>query len=295
MIRIMSMLTMLHRTAALFAATSLLFGADANPKRITARQVIERIQAQVGVPWQTQTVDTFKAGSPDTPVTGIATTFAATMDVLQRAAASGKNLIIAHEPTFYNHLDRTSEMEGDAVLAAKQRFIKDHNLVVFRFHDHWHARHPDGVLRGMTEALGWNSYQHADNPSLYTVPATTLAAFASQINSKLKIRTMRVIGDPAMKLSKVAMIPGAAPSTLQMKALENDDVEALVIGESREWETVEYTRDAVAQGRHKALLVLGHVPSEEAGMIECAKWLKTFVTEVPVEFVPAGEVFWAPR
>ena len=98
-----------------------------------------------------------------------------------------------------------------------------------------------------------------------------------------------------MKLSKVAMIPGAAPSTLQMKALENDDVEALVIGESREWETVEYTRDAVAQGRHKALLILGHVPSEEAGMIECAKWLKTFVTEVPVEFVPAGEVFWAPR
>jgi hypothetical protein len=27
-------------------------------------------------------------------------------------------------------------------------------------------------------------------------------------------------------------------------------------------------------------------------MGECARWLKTFVTEVPVEFVPAGEPFW---
>jgi hypothetical protein len=35
---------------------------------ITARQVIERIQKNVGVPWQGQTVDTFKAGNPDTRV-----------------------------------------------------------------------------------------------------------------------------------------------------------------------------------------------------------------------------------
>lgn len=289
-------LTMLHRTAVLLAVVSVSFAADANAgKRITAGQVIDRIKTQVGVPWRTETVDTIKAGSPDTPVTGIATTFTATMDVLQRAAASGKNLIIAHEPTFYNHLDKTSDLEGDAVLAAKERFIREHNMVVFRFHDHWHARRPDGVLRGVTEALGWNGYQSADKPFLYSLPPTTLDALASQIKTKLNIRTMRVIGDPKMRLSKIALMPGAAPSIGQMKALERDDVEALVIGESREWETVEYTRDAIAQGKHKALLVLGHVPSEEPGMLECAKWLKTFVTEVPVEFVPAGEVFWAPR
>src|SRR4051794_16001717 len=72
---------------------------------LTARAVIERIQKQVGVPWRAQTVDTIKAGSPETPVTGIATTFMATFDVLQRAAAAGKNLVITHEPTFYSHED----------------------------------------------------------------------------------------------------------------------------------------------------------------------------------------------
>jgi hypothetical protein len=30
-------------------------------------------------------------------------------------------------------------------------------------------------------------------------------------------------------------------------------------------------------------------------MEECARWLKTFVSEVPVEFVPAREPFWAPK
>jgi hypothetical protein len=43
------------------------------------------------------------------------------------------------------------------------------------------------------------------------------------------------------------------------------------------------------------LIVLGHVPSEEAGMKECARWLKTFVPEVPIEFVPSGEPFWTPK
>ena len=66
---------------------------------------MDRIKAQVGVPWREQTVDTIKAGDPETPVTGIATTVMATYDVLERAAASGHNLIITHEPTFYSHQD----------------------------------------------------------------------------------------------------------------------------------------------------------------------------------------------
>jgi hypothetical protein len=44
-----------------------------------------------------------------------------------------------------------------------------------------------------------------------------------------------------------------------------------------------YAQDAIAAGMKKALIVLGHVISEENGMSECARWLKTFVTEVPVE------------
>ena len=270
--------------------------ASAAEPELTARQVIERIQKSVGVPWHAKTVDTFKAGNPDTKVTGIATTFAATLDVLQRAAASGKNLVIAHEPTFYNHLDDVKEIPpGDAVLAAKQRFIEEHHMVVFRFHDHWHERRPDGILEGMTDALGWTAYRANAAPNLFIAPETRLDTLAAAIRDKMHIKTLRVIGDPAMKISRIALLPGAAGSRGQIELLERDDVEVLVIGETREWETTEYVRDAGTEGRKKALIIMGHVPSEEAGMDTCAKWLKTVAPGIPVEYIPAGEPFWTPR
>jgi len=106
---------------------------------------------------------------------------------------------------------------------------------------------------------------------------------------------MRVVGDPKLKIHKVALVPGASGFAKETRALEINDVQVLVTGEPREWETVEYVADAVTEGKPKALVILGHIPSEQAGMEECARWLKTFVTEVPVEFVPAREPFWAPK
>jgi hypothetical protein len=58
---------------------------------------------------------------------------------------------------------------------------------------------------------------------------------------------------------------------------------------------VEYVADAQTEGKHKALLLLTHIPSEQAGMDECAYWLKKFVTEVPVQFVPAKQPFWLAK
>jgi hypothetical protein len=69
-------------------------------------------------------------------------------------------------------------------------------------------------------------------------------------------------------------------------------VQVLLVGETREWETVEYAADAVTEGRKKALIVIGHIPSEQPGMDECSRWLKGFLKSVPVEFVPARQPFW---
>jgi hypothetical protein len=57
---------------------------------------------------------------------------------------------------------------------------------------------------------------------------------------------------------------------------------------------VEYAHDAIASGRKKALVILGHVLSEQAGMKHCAEWLRGFVKEVPVEYLPLAEPYWNP-
>jgi hypothetical protein len=46
---------------------------------------------------------------------------------------------------------------------------------------------------------------------------------------------------------------------------------------------------------NKALIILGHANSEEAGMKYCGTWLKQFVTKVPIKFIPAGDPFWKPK
>jgi putative NIF3 family GTP cyclohydrolase 1 type 2 len=265
----------------------------AQSKAPTAGEIITQIQEHVGIPWMKDTVDTIKAGDPNTPVTGIATTMMATLDVLQRAAANHQNLIITHEPTFYNHLDRPEGMpESDAVWAEKRSFIDKNHLVVWRFHDHWHRMKPDGILQGMVHQLGWEKYQSEDNPYLFTLPETTLEKLASGVAKRLETPVMRVVGQAEMKVTKIAFSPGSAGFVRETHALEMDRVEVLLVGETREWETVEYAADAVTEGRRKALIVIGHVPSEQAGMDECARWLKTFVTGVPTEFVPTKQPFW---
>ena len=269
--------------------------ATAQEKRPTAQEVIAAIQEHVGVPWKTETVDTFKAGNPDTRVTGIAVTMMATMDVLQRAAANGQNLVITHEPTFYNHLDRPQGMEeNDAVWKEKRDFIEKNGLVVWRFHDHWHLRKPDGILAGMVQALGWERYQNAENPHLFTVPEITLEKLAADVAKRLNTPVLRAVGNPEMKVTKLGLSPGSAGFERETQALEMDNVEVLLVGETREWETVEYAADAASEGKRKALIVIGHVPSEQAGMEECARWLRTFVKDVPVEFVPTKQPFWTP-
>ncbi|HEX3877178.1 MAG TPA: Nif3-like dinuclear metal center hexameric protein [Bryobacteraceae bacterium] len=258
---------------------------------LTAKDIIERIQKNVGVPWREQTVDTIKSGTPSTRINGIAVTMMATLDVVQRAAAAGHNMVITHEPTFYSHEDKTEALRDDPVYQFKQSFLDKNEMVVFRFHDHWHAHRPDGIATGMVQALGWEKNTDPQNPRRFLFENTTLAALASQIESKLKIRTMRVIGDPALRVRTVSGNWGYAGS---LAPFTRPDLDVLIIGESREWELIEYAADTVSSGRKKGLIVLGHIPSEQAGMSHCADWLKGFITEVPVVFTPAAEPFWRP-
>ncbi len=263
---------------------------------LTAQQVIERIQKQVGLTWGNETVDTFKAGNPNTKVTGVAVTMMATLDVLQKAVAANCNLIVTHEPTFYGHLDETKALEetNDPIYAAKAAFIKEHNLIIWRFHDYWHRRDPDGVRVGMMKALGWEKYQKNVGDDVFEIPETSLKKLAAEVEKKLDIHTMRVVGNPDIKVTKLALAPGFPGFEYQRQLLARDDVEVLVMGEAHEWETILYGADAVAAGMKKALVIMGHIPSEQAGMDECASWMQSFLTEVPVKFIPALEPFWTP-
>lgn len=259
---------------------------------LTAQQIVERIKQHIGVPWRAQTSDTFKAGNENSIVTGIATTVMSTYGVLQKAAALKRNLIITHEPTFYTGNDNVSELSENPLYLRKLAFIKEHNLVVWRFHDHWHARRPEPMGTALAEFLGWGNYPVSED-RVYTIPLTTLAAVAKDVERKLGVRAIRVIGDPQTRITRVAFLPGTPPSSISVARIL-PGVDLIIAGEQREWEGIYYAHDAVVSGDKKGLIAIGHAISEDPGMKLCADWLKTIVSEVPVEWIPAGEPFWMP-
>jgi putative NIF3 family GTP cyclohydrolase 1 type 2 len=261
---------------------------------ITAGEAIARIQAAIPQKPPADTVDTIKAGDPSTIVTGIVTCFTDSMDVLRQAVSLHANLIVTHEPTFYNHRDQATLFTNDPVYKEKLAYMRDNHLVVWRFHDQWHRRAPEPMTEAFAAAVGWQKYQRANDPFSFTLPPTTVDALAQDLQQKLHARIVRVIGDPNLRVTGVAYRPGASGEAAQIAALERDDVQVLVAGESSEWEAVMYTQDAMQQHRPKALILLGHSTSETDGMQTAATWLRTVFPGLPVHYINSSEPYWLP-
>jgi putative NIF3 family GTP cyclohydrolase 1 type 2 len=258
---------------------------------LNAQEVIDGIKAALNCPWSEPTVDEFKAGNPQTKVKGIASTFMTTLEVLQKAHAMGCNLIITHEPTFYSHTDNLTLHASDEIQQQKLKFIEDHQLVIWRFHDHMHRHRPDMIYTGFLKKLGWN-LQHLEDRHFIKIPSRSLAAVVKEIKQKTKARTMRVIGNPRQIITTVGLRLGAMGSAAHFEALREADCDLLIVGESNEWETVPFVQDEITWGKKRALIVLGHADSEEPGMIECRDWLQTLFPGLHVKFIEAGNPFW---
>jgi putative NIF3 family GTP cyclohydrolase 1 type 2 len=267
--------------------------AQENAKSRNAGEIIASIIKNTGSPVIPGTVDVIKEGNPETPVTGIVTTMFATMKVLKDAVAKKCNLIIVHEPLYYNHRDEKQAFAGDPVFTEKQKYIRDNKLVIWRFHDYIHSIKPDGILNGMVTKLGWKDYMVNGRYDQFTIPETTLGELLKSLRKIFPQNAFYVVGKPEMKLKNVRLAPGAPGSTAHIKLLEDNNVDVVIGGESQQWETYEYTRDAVDQGRNKAIIFLGHIPSEEAGMEWCAGWLKGFIKDMPVSFISSGPSYWS--
>lgn len=234
------------------------------------------------------TVDTLKFGNPDTEIKGIATTFMATHHVLQQAIALGTNLLITHEGTFYSHLDRTASLEYDPVYREKRRLIDESGMAIFRFHDYWHRYRPDGIMAGLVQILGWEPYvdKHHATATTLTIPAMTSREVAEYVKRKLGIPFVRVVGGYSTTCKRVGLLVGyRGGGSTAIPLFERENLDLIISGEGPEWETPEYVRDAVHQGRRKALIVLGHAESEEPGMRYLAEIIKLKFPGFPVHFI----------
>jgi putative NIF3 family GTP cyclohydrolase 1 type 2 len=286
-------------TGIAVAAAAAPFGRSQRPPAhgpLTAQALLDRIRTAIGVAWQHDTVDGVTAGDPTTTVAGIVTTALPTMAVLRQAVARGANVVIAAQPTFYARSGARPSPPAptaDPVVAAKRDYIGRHGLVVMRLSDHWRARASDPMATAFGDAIGWSRHRGAGDPRRYDVPSLTLETLVADVGGALHAAGgIRVVGEPSTRLRRVGLLPGSTPIQAALAMLPT--VDAIVAGEVREWETVEYVRDQIASGAPKALVLVGRVVSEEPGMAACAEWLKTIASGLAITHVGAGDPYWRP-
>jgi len=276
--------------------SSLLIGTGliANPfvafstsaKGYTVGEIMDLFVAQIPKAPFPQTVDTLKTGVKEQKVTGIVTSMFATLTVIRKAIELKANFIIVHEPTFYNHLDETSWLDNDPVYEFKRSLLDEHGIAVWRNHDYVHSLKIDGVQAGVVKELGWEKYYKQN--SVLNLPETTLGNLITHIKTKMSVPALRYVGDLSQKASKILLMPGAAGGKTQIEMLMQEKPDVLICGESPEWETPEYVRNANEMGVKRGLIVIGHSASEEGGSEFMAEWVRTTIPGLPVFHIPSG-------
>lgn len=260
--------------------------ASSAPKEWTVGEIMDLFISQVpNSPFPT-TVDTLKAGTRDQVVTGIVTTMFPTLAVINKAIELKANLIIPHEPTFYSGSDETEWLVNDSVYQYKMDLLAKNKIAIWRNHDYVHRMKVDGVQAGVVDQLGWNEYYN-QNPIL-NIPKTSLRDLINHVKNKLEVPAMRYVGDLNQHCSKVLLLPGAVGGKRQIESIMKEKPDVLICGESNEWETPEYVRNAVEMGQKLSMIEIGHSASEEGGSEFLTSWLRKYTPEIPVAHIPSG-------
>jgi hypothetical protein len=200
-------------------------------------------------------------------------------------------MVISHEDTWWNDRDDTKDLTANPLYKLKTEYILKNDMIVWRDHDHMHVMRPDFTVVGELRTVGIQGGENATmRPGIFTIPETTFGEFAAEVKRVSGIRAIRCAGDPKAKVSKILVGPGYATPRMA------PEVDVVIGGEQQEadggFDNVEYALDAVSLGMPKGVIMLGHVISEQAGMEDFGNWLRTFIHDVPIQFVPAEEPYW---
>jgi len=244
-----------------------------------------------------KTSDQLVCGDPDMQVSGVVTTFMATVDVIKQTIEVGANLIVTHEPTFYTGKDKLDWLQDDPLYLAKQKLIEEADLAIWRYHDYMHMAKPDRIYEGLIKEIGWeNNLLEKESQFCYQINQTTLRELANFFKERLDMDAVRIVGNPDMLCSKVGILVGGGSlglgrEQMPMELMRSEDLDVMICGEITEWTLTAYVNDASMLGMNKGMLIIGHERSEAWGMKYMAKWLKPLVDGLPTTFLDAKEPF----
>lgn len=279
------------------------------------REIVEKILAYHPQLPNYHGCDDWKCGDPEAECTGVVSALVPTVNVIKKAIELGANLLIVHEPTFYTSEDGPGWFEDfpNAVYDEKRKLIDEHGITIWRDHDHMHFHQPDGIFTGVLKHLGWADCASVDRDTgsfahfhVQLPEEMTVAQLCQHLIREIGMNGVRYIGDPAAKVKSLAFVGHLFPGPCAKKRADGtpmeygaqiirtleEQVDVILPGEVIDWTVLSYVRDAVQQGRAKAMINLGHLNWEELGMKYTQEWLEEMLHGiVPVTYVPSEDMY----
>lgn len=262
-----------------------LAGALAAPEPLLARHVKDYLWSLADWVDFKDTVDTFKAGSPETPVQGIAVGWMSYTAALKRAVELKCNLFITHEPTYYDHRDRREEMFQYESAKAKREFIQTSGLVILRCHDIWDQYPKLGVPDAWAATLGFSSPVAGKGYfRVFDVSGRTALDVARQVARKtrpLGQESVQLIGPGDAKVRRVAIGCGAITPFLRFVREFQADLAICTDDGFTYWRDGAFSIDSGIP-----VIVVNHPVAEVPAMALLAEHLKQRYPQVPVHSIP---------
>ena len=256
-----------------------------------ATEIIEYLKAGA-YPVSENTCDTVKNGDPQKEVCRVAVTMVPTIDTLKAVRDWGADMLIVHEPLYYDHMDAVSDTPSP-VVAAKKAIVEESGLVIFRYHDYMHRRKVDMIDAGELYYLGLTGTTQRDEATgtdIFTCDTPlTAVELARLLEERLGVKHVRIAGERNVKSTRFAPMFGAPSSRADLFACQ--DIEILIAGELCEWKFAEYARDAAALGMNKSAIVVGHVGGERDGMRYLYEKMKKDFASLEIKYFETEEVY----
>lgn len=181
-------------------------------------------------PWvdPDRTVDAVKGGDGARPIATVAVCWFPSLANLRRAVDLGCDLLITHEPTWWDHHDRPGGWRDRGPGLEKTRLLEESGLVVARLHDTWDNWPQLGIRDSFARGLGLECYVGEDETrwhATYEVPEQSLRDFARYVAGRvapLGESTVQVMGDPDRRVSRPSIGVGCGGPAEDMIALGSD-------------------------------------------------------------------------
>ncbi|HCV23117.1 MAG TPA: Nif3-like dinuclear metal center hexameric protein [Candidatus Latescibacteria bacterium] len=238
-------------------------------------------------PWvdSEHTVDTVKAGNPSKPICSVAVCWYPSLANLRAAVEAGCDLLITHEPTWWDHHDRPGGWRERGPGLEKTRLVEETELVVARLHDTWDNWPQIGIRDSLAKGLGFTRFVGEDETrwhATYEVEPQTLRDFAGQIARRvapLEEDAVQVIGDPEMIVKRPSIGVGCGGPEEDMIEIGSDVLIVCFDGASY-WAT----RDRFAE-TGVGVITLEHGTTEMWGIESLAGYIGQTWPELEVHYL----------